>query len=140
MCVPRADGAEFDVDAFLLGSTPSACKIYRRGEPRLKGARAAKRWEVSGINVAVSDASWSDLTAPVADAERFLCEHHQEITRLRTFPGVDGLVLDFPIASRIGKDAGAQCERFPAALVAAAGALGLDLELSLYAVCEPNET
>ncbi len=140
MCVLRADGAQFDVDAFLAGSTLSPCTIYRRGEPRLKGGRVAQRRGGSGLHVTVSDASWSDLAAQAADAERFLREHHDEITRLRTFPGVDGLGLDFAIESRIGKDAVAQFERFPASLVAAAGALGLDLELSLYAVSEPNET
>jgi hypothetical protein len=84
------------------------------------------------MTVAVSDASWSNLPAQVRDAESFLSKHKREITRLSRFPGVEGLVLDFPIHLRIGRKVVAQFDLFPATLVRAAGKLGIALELSIY--------
>ena len=81
-----------------------------------------------------SHASWRDLPAQVADAERFLKIHRREIERLAQTPGVTDLTLDFPVESRMGGGDGvvAQFDRFAATLVGLAGALGIALELSTY--------
>ncbi len=128
MCVLRASGIEFDVDGFLRVSSLAPCAVHRRGTPRLPG----RVHESSGFNIAVSDASWSDLPSQIADAEQFLSRHSREIERLMRFPGVEGAVLDFPVNLRIGDGVVAQFDRFPASLVRAAGRLGLSLELSIY--------
>jgi hypothetical protein len=86
----------------------------------------------SGLTIVVSDAPWSNLPAQVRDAERFLSQHRREIMRLSRFPGMKGLVLDFPIHLRIGRKVVAQFDRLPASLVRAAGSLGIALELSIY--------
>lgn len=46
--------------------------------------------------------------------------------------GVEDVVLDFPVEQRIGRSVVTQSERLPASLVAAAGKLGLALEISIY--------
>lgn len=132
MCVLRVYGTQLDVDALVETSTLSPCRTYRRGEPRLSTKPEGPRSATSGVNISVSDASWRDLRGQVADAERFLRDHREEISKLRVFPGVEGLTLDFPVELRIGKNVWAQCDRFPASLVAIAGELGLSLELSIY--------
>jgi hypothetical protein len=133
MCVLRVSGTQFDVDAFLDVSALLPDGVYRRGEPR--GSSAKPDGEVhaeSGMNISVSDAPWSDLTAQVADAERFLEDHEEEIRRLSRFPGIEDLVLDFPVDQRIGRSVVVQSDRLPVSLVAAAGKLGLALEISIY--------
>lgn len=135
MCVLRASGVDFDVDAFLGSSSLKPCAIHRRGSPRAgKAAPRGRGHESSGLAVAVSGAPWSDLTAQVSDAEQFLAAHQTAIRDLVGFPGVDEATLDFPLELRIGDGVAAQFDRFPASLVAAAGRLGLALELSLYPV------
>ena len=138
MCVLRACGAEFDPDAFLEGSSLEPTKVYKRGEPRLPRSRPdGPRYAESGITISISDASWSDLHAQVADAERFLVEHRAELQRLGRASGVASITLDFPIELRIdGTSTIAQFDRFPASLVALAGQLGLALELSIYPTSE----
>ena len=71
MCTLRVSGAQFDVDAFLETSPFSPAGVFRRGEPRMPATQPdGKVREVSGMNISVSDASWSDLAAQVTDAER----------------------------------------------------------------------
>ena len=134
MCIPRASGAEFDPDRFLEDSSFDLCKVYRRGEPRHpKTKPSGARYQTSGMNITVSDASWSELSAQIVDAERFFKTHNREIERLASSPGVSDLTLDFPVELRIGGDnIVAQFESFPASLVRLAGALGVGLELSIY--------
>jgi hypothetical protein len=134
MCVLRASGAEFDPEAFLGASPLEPCNVFRRGELRLPRSKPhGSRYEVSGIDIGVSDASWQDLPAQVADAERFLEANREEIGRLARIPGVTDLTLDFPIELRIdGENVVAQSDRLPASLVRLAGALGIAIELSIY--------
>jgi hypothetical protein len=141
MCVLKASGTEFDPDAFLDPSQLVPCKVFRRGEPRLpKSQPHGPIHETSGINIYVSDSSWSDLPAQVADAERFLTENREQIIRLAQAPGVTEIVLDFPIELRIdGENIVAQFDRFPTSLVRLVGALGIALELSIYSCSEDEE-
>jgi hypothetical protein len=133
MCVLRASGPRFAVDRFAERTSLPVHSVYRRGEARFPRSKPkGPKHKISGITVVVSDASWSKLPAQVRDAERFLSKHKREIRRLSRFPGVDGVVLDFPIHLRIGRKVVAQFDRFPASLVRAAGELGIALELSTY--------
>jgi hypothetical protein len=138
-CVLRAAGPNFNVEEFLATSTLVPSNTYRRGEPRLRTRPKGVRNQVSGLNISVSDARWADLPAQVADAERFLRENKQEISRLRSFPGVEGVSLDFPIYQRVGDTAWMQTDRFPASFVSIAGELGLELELSIYPPAEDSD-
>jgi hypothetical protein len=81
----------------------------------------------------VSDAEWSDLPAQVSDAERFLISNREAIEALAALPGIEDLLLDFPIELRAdGIKLAAQTDRFPASLVRLSGSLGLGLALTLY--------
>jgi len=83
MCVLRASGTQFDVDAFLEVSALVPVSVHRCGEPRGPSARPdGSVHATSGMNISVSDVVQSD--------------------------------------------------RLPASLVAAAGKLGLALEISIY--------
>ena len=134
MCVLRASGEAFDVDAFLSGSPLQPYKVFHRGEPRLPRSHPeGPQHATSGINIQVSEAPWSDLPSQISDAERFLETHREELQRLAESPGVVDLTLDFPINLRIdGASVVAQFDRFPASLTRLAGHLGIALELSIY--------
>jgi hypothetical protein len=104
MCVLRASGRDFDVDAFLAASSWEPTAVHRRGEHRhpVFRKRLGTFYEDAGFNVVVSEAGPGDMDAQVADAELFLDEHADELRRLMSAPGLEGAVLDFPVALRIG--------------------------------------
>jgi hypothetical protein len=128
--VLRAIGRDFDVDAFLTGSTLKPCSVYRRGEPRFPASQPrGPTLEKSGLHVVLSDADFHEFPKQVADSTAFLLAEAEEIHRLRTFPGVEDVTLDFGIERR---DVVVQSDHLPADLIRAAGALGLGIELSQY--------
>ena len=135
MCVLRASGAEFDPESFLQGSPLEAAHVFRAGEPRLAWKPEGPKNRTSGFTVDVNDGPWNDLQRQIADACAFLDSHAAEIQRLRAWPGVQDVRLDFPVESRISMSVLAQFEFFPPAIVERAGRLGLGLEISIYA-CE----
>ena len=135
MCVLRAFGTAFDVDRFVEKTSLPTPEVRHKGEPRW--SKSKRKWSHTGLTVSVSRASWSNLKAQVADAERFLVKHNREIARLSRSKGLEHLVLDFPIYLRIGRKlrgsiVAAQSDRFPASLVRAAGKVGVGLELTIY--------
>jgi hypothetical protein len=124
-CCLRASGPDFDVDAFVSGTSLSCDPIWRRGEPRpLAGPR-----KTSGFTAVVSEAA--EFNAQVAGAIAFLQDHGPEIARLVAHPGVESVCLDFSVMWRANM--AAQFSHLPAELVALAGNLGLSLEVSHYA-------
>jgi len=140
MCTLRTAGADFDVDAFLLGSPFEPCKVFRRGEPRLPRSNPEGPTEdPSGFNLKVSEAPWDDLSAQIHDVESFVREHEPEVARLREFPGVESVTLDFPVSLNVNSEVVARFHRFPESLVQSAGRLRLGLELSVYATSAGSE-
>jgi hypothetical protein len=134
--VLRAYGVDFDVDTFLDGCRLPILAVKRRGEQILPTSQPdGKRHEQSGMHVLVSDADFNEFPRQVEETVEFLRANAAEVRRLRDFPGVEGVVLDFGIARR---DVVVQCDRFPAELVQLAGALGLEIELSQYPVESPT--
>jgi hypothetical protein len=104
-------------------------KVYVRGEPRLTNRPKGKRSDLSGVNVTVSRADFTNLERQIRDALAFLKKHKRDIRRAGRAVGVEQMTLDFGIARR---DVAAQFDYFPPELVSAAGQLGLGLELSQY--------
>ena len=135
MCTLRIHGADLDPDALLRAIPLRAAAIHRRGEPRLPSKPQGACHETSNINVAVSNAEFSDLPGQIADVRTFVREHAESLRAARSYDRVSGMVFDFPIALR---DVAVHCERLPAALLAEVGALGIDLEISIYP--EPDDT
>jgi hypothetical protein len=133
MCVLRAGGPEFDVDAFLSTSSFKVTRVHRKGEPRFVTKPDGPRRERSGFNVDVSAKEWSDLPGQIDDAKAFLSENEAELLRLRSSPGVEGVQLDFPMDLRIGtKNIAVQSDRLPADILLAAGRLGVDIVMTIY--------
>lgn len=126
MCTFRGHGKKFDVDGFLAKSYWTPAAIYRRGYYR------RRRFPHSGFNVGVSDAHWDSLSKQTQDALIFLRHNKKEIKRLRNFPGVERLVLDFPVYCMISRRVCVQEESFSKELLGLAGNAGVDIMLSLY--------
>ena len=127
-CVLRVTGRDFDVDSFLNDSALKPLIVYHRGEPRFSGPKIEPD-EWSGMNVSVSEREFSDLSGQIQDAMRFLSENAAEVRRLRTFPGVERLEMDFPIVDR---DVAVQTDCFPSALLTSLGELQIGLSISRY--------
>ena len=133
MCVLRAGGVDFDVDTFLATSSFAATSIRRKGELRLITKPDGPRRERSGFTADVSVKEWNDLPGQIEDARAFLTEHRAELQRLRSFPGLEILELDFSMNLRIGTDqVVVQSDRFPADLLLAAGGVSVDIVVSIY--------
>jgi hypothetical protein len=129
-CVLRAYGSNFLVDRFCQKSDLTPCLVYRKGESKSAARKSkGKVYESSGLHVEVSDADFIDLEGQVKDAITFMERNKVELERLREFPGVEGLTLDFGIARR---DFITQCDYFPPELLYLAGGLGFGIELSQY--------
>lgn len=134
MCTLRAQGGDFDVDAFLETTTLTPSRVYRKGEPRRANcAPDGPKHRASGVCIGTSDAEWSDLPAQVAETERFLLTHQDALQSLGEMPGIDCFVLDFPVELRAdGVKIAVQTDLFPSSLVRLAATLGLGLALSIY--------
>ena len=141
MCVLRAAGADFEVDAFLATSSLKAVSVRRKGELRLATKPDGPRHERSGFTADVSLKEWNDLPGQIEDAKAFLAEHGAELLRLRSFRGIGGLELDFPVDQRIGMNQiVVQSDRLPADLLLAAGRVGVDILITIYPPPNENES
>jgi len=129
--VLRASGENFDVDAFVAGCAWELDAIWRRGEPVFKTRPDGHTRVRSGLNYAVSVATFHEFAEQIEDAIAFLKEDGEEVRRLVAFDGVEGVVIDFGVA---WCDVVAQSEEFPAQLVRLAGVCGISLGLSHYPV------
>jgi hypothetical protein len=135
--VLRASGSDFDPDRFCAESGFEPCGLYRKGEPRFPASRLDGRCnDASDINVVASEADFHEFPRQVEETSAFLEAHKEELARLRDFPGVEGVVLDFGIARR---DVAVQCNELSPKLIRLAGELGLGIELSLYPASEEKE-
>ena len=94
----------------------------------------------SGFHSVVSGADGDRVPVQIDDAARFLTAERAELARLAGFPGVETLTLDFGWDFPVGPDAAVgQYNRFPPALLRACGALGVGIEVSVYARHRPSE-
>lgn len=94
-CVLRASGKDFDVDGFIENSSFEPCRIFHKGE--LKTKDKSKKRNQSGFNLVVSDADLDKFIEQMEDAVGFLKENYGEIQRLKDFPGLEDVMLDFAV-------------------------------------------
>ena len=127
--VLRAYGSHFDVDAYLADCPLPVCAVKRRGEPMSPSQPDGRRHTESGVHVLASGADFDEFPVQVEEAIAFLRTNDGELRRLRGFPGVETVTLDFGIERR---DGWLQCDRLPSELLQLAGSLGFDIELSQY--------
>jgi ribosomal-protein-alanine N-acetyltransferase len=131
MCVFRVSGKVFDPGAFAARTRMPVVHSFHAGEPRVPRSLGVR--PASGVTIDVSERPWGALAPQIEDALGFLRAHGPEIAALRADPTVENLSLDFPLYSRIASgDTLTQFEYLPAELVTAAGALGIELALSIY--------
>lgn len=129
-CVLRASGKYFDVDSFLKDSTIKPLIVYHRGESRFPHSNPTMRSnDQSGMNVSVSVREFDDLAGQVEDAIQFLLDNTPELRRLRDFPGVERMEMDFPVADR---DVAVQRDAFPDGLISLLGDVRIGLVVSHY--------
>jgi hypothetical protein len=102
--------------------------VYEKGDP-IVTKRNGSRQPSSGFTVSVSRASLDDLEGQIREAILFLDEYEDELRRLGSFVGVDGISLDFGVQWR---DASIQTDVFPADLLWRAGALDIWLAVTHY--------
>jgi hypothetical protein len=137
MCTLRAAGLNFDVDSFLATSPIQACAVYHAGEPKFSTKPDGPRIAKSGFNADVSRRDWADLAGQIEDAKTFLRTLEAELRRITAFPGFESMTIDFPMNLRIGtNNIVVQSDRLPADLLLLAGALGIDIALTIY---PPND-
>ena len=140
MCVLRAYGEDFDVDAFLVGSPLEPCAVMHRGVVQYSKSKRSPP-EYSGFHASVCDAEWTGVHDHVAGAMTYLERHSDELQRLRAYPGVEVLLLDVPVDLRLGrKEVAVQGESFPIELVRLAGRTGVALGITIYPASEPSES
>lgn len=128
-CILHVSGEDFQVDAFLANSNLRPYRVHHRGEI----GHRSRPFIDSGLSLDVSSADGSSIKMQIVDAIAFLCTHEAELERLRSFPGVTSLLLDFGYYRR---DVAAQIEYLPPQLLLRAGTLGIGIKLSLYAVSD----
>lgn len=128
-CVLRASGTYFEVDEFLKTSTLDVLTAFRRGAVQFPTLSITRKSEYSGMSVSVSTRETSDLNGQIEDAISFLSENEQELKRLRNFPGLERMDLDFPIEDR---EVVYQRDAFPPQLLSLLGKLHIGLIISRY--------
>jgi hypothetical protein len=126
-CVLRASGTYFDVDEFLKTSTLDVLTAFHREAGQFTISSVTRKSEHSGMSVSVSTRECSDLRGQIEDAVSFLWENDQELRRLRDFPGLERMDLDFPIEDR---DIVYQRDTFPHQLLSLLGSLRIGLIIS----------
>ena len=92
--------------------------------------------EASSVVVDVSEAGFDEFALQMEDAVAFLTSEDQQVRRLCSWPGVETATLAFGIARR---EVAAQTDHLPTEFVRLAGALGLAIEVSHYAVSDVDE-
>ena len=99
--VLRAYGKNFDVDAFLANCTLPVCEVKRKGQPVFPASKPdGRRHEASGVHVLASDEDFNQFPRQVEESITFLQGSEVEVRRLCSFPGVEGVTLDFGIERR----------------------------------------
>ena len=128
-CLLRASGANFDVDEFLKVSSLDALTAFHRGAVQFPTSSVTRKSDYCGMNVSVSTREFSDLSGQVEDAVGFLKENDRELRRLRNFPGLERMDLEFPVEDR---DLVFQRDAFPHQLLSLLGGLGIGLIVSRH--------
>lgn len=133
-CYLRVGGKDFNVDAYLKEHPCQVFGIYRRGEPKLKTKPEGPKLDFSGFNIGISEAGFENLEQQIQDAIAFLedKENSEQISILQSYPGVEGLDLDFGVEREDRDKFPVKWYRFPEKLIQLAGNLGLGLEITFY--------
>ena len=128
MCVMRLMGPYREIapsvgNAFVKFQEAEASRKERERGPKKGRAEAT-------FNYTLSEAPGDCVPIQIDEAIRFLTDHQDEISELRSRPGVEFATLDFMWEFPV--DGNGQWNRFPLALVDLCAQLGLEIEVSVY--------
>ena len=126
-CILRVSGEAFNVEAFLEKSPFKPSVVYRKGQRRRPASRGSQT--ASGFNVMISESEDPDEQAKAA--LRFLRDHREEVLRLIRSAGVENATLELSCPQR---EFTARVAHLPTELLSAAGAFGIDIDVSFYLV------
>ncbi len=130
-CNLSATGVNFDVDAFLNGSTwRNLASVFHKGEPTGISSRPFK--PRSGLRIDISDEEESLLEPQLQAVMKFLDEHSGEIERLVAFPGIDE--LEIKIGLFWHHDTVCYPLTLPPEFLMVSGKVGIPITLYIYAV------
>ena len=121
-------GQKIGLKRFLEESHWKPIIVFWKGKPKFPSS--SKVSAINGFNHSVSDAAGSRLDLQVRDAKRFLKRERLELKRLKRLK-LHG-TLDFGVEAF--RDAPMKFYRFDARLISLLADVGIDLELSQYAV------
>jgi hypothetical protein len=131
MVTLRVSGADFDVDAFLRESDIAPAIVFRRGQPKFPGSPTNGRvLDHSAMHIGVSDAEFGNIEQQTRETLQFLADNLAELERLKSYPGVEGLELDFAVNGN--DDAFVESYRFSPELLEHMARLGITLCVSRY--------
>jgi hypothetical protein len=129
-CILRVSGNHFASRAYAQRTKLPIVSAYVRGEARLPRSKPnGKKIATSGVDIKVSTAGFTNLKRQIRDAVSFLSRNRIALRRLARTRGVEELTLDFGVSDRA---VAAQFDYFPPELIAAAGSLGIGIEVSRY--------
>lgn len=134
-CILRVSGEFLDTSALLSIVDLEPNRIWQKGEPRLKSRPNGLLNKSSGVTFIASNASFRDFDTQLLEATEFLNRNQDCLERIRNFPSVDDMTLDFGIALR---DVAIQSDRLTPEFLRAASSTGVAVELSHYAH-HPNQ-
>jgi hypothetical protein len=128
-CTLKANGTCFDVDEFLKVSSLDALNAFHRGEAQFPISSVTRKSQYAGVSVSVGVREFSDLDHQITDAIEFLTANETELMRLRNFPGLERMYLEFAVENR---DMVFQSDAFPPLLLSLLGRLNIGLVVSRY--------
>ena len=128
-------GEKLDVDELISKSKLRGYTKHYIGQPMFKSKPNGKKLIHSGIGTQTSKADFDNLDKQIKDTIKYLKTHAEKLSIIKQTKEIDFAVLDFGINLRIDKKKILlQSDRFPSELLKLAGDLGLDIELSVYAI------
>ena len=101
-CVIRVCGRKLDIDKFLQESCFKPCLTYRRGEYKNKSKKT--KYNQSGMNIVVSNASGKNFKKQINDTRKFLEKYKEELAKLKCYHGVESVIIDFGINIMVGSE------------------------------------
>jgi len=135
-CCLRILGEELDVDSLVAEINIKPYKIWKKGDRRFPaGYNSNEIFCLSGITYIASDADMDDFECQLEEATEFLLEHHAAFKKIKTFLGVDQVVLDFAVQLQ---KAAINSDYLPPEFLGLLGELGIGLELSHFSYVDTD--
>jgi hypothetical protein len=98
-CFLRAEGREFDVDRFLVGTSFAPEFVWRRGENQ--SIKSVRLREDSGFSLVVAQVSTTDEKSLIEATVRFIRENFAQLELLRDAPGIEKISLDIAVEREV---------------------------------------